>query len=174
MSGMKWWRYAMPVVVAAFGVGYAPAALSAEPDYGYIAKGTICVPSGTAEQPRVAAKTKWLMEMKLNPAETIGEHFKLQAKLVRHGAGLSWYKGYRETKAAMPLPNHHTGKTNLILWVTTDWASGQQDWDLAVKLIWERPAPHADIVKKLRVPFNECAPAEDGGLLPAPPTPITN
>jgi hypothetical protein len=135
-------------------------------NFTYIAKGTQCIPSGSAEAPLVQARTSFLM---FGDQTGLGFYaYILQARLVPPGAGLNFVRPWQQVKVPAPL----TGASSRRLTVTTSRHDGLKDWKLQVKLVWDRPGP-VNYTRTLNIPFQECAPAPDGqGPLPTPVQPL--
>ena len=96
-------------------------------------------------------------------------NFRLKARLIPTTSGLNYSRSWRTDRAPNSgnlLQNH---RYNGPLAVNTDVMSPNADWQVDVKLIWDRKLPLSDIVKKKRFPLDPSGCAGSGQGLPAAP-----
>jgi len=93
-----------------------------------------------------------------------------------HGGGAHWRKArYPAQGELLQEHNYNYAFRNL----RSDPQPAESEWDVAVKLIWDRKAPFHDIVKKFKFPLKGCEGDPNCPLCPvgpvtrgsAPPTP---
>jgi hypothetical protein len=93
--------------------------------------------------------------------EDVGSHYaanmRIKARLIHPGAGLTFDRGWRTQRYPVYSELLINKGYARVMSVNTDSVSPTQDWQLDIKLIWDRSAPWADVVKHYTVPFHGCA-----------------
>ena len=120
----------------------------------------------------------------LNPAGLEFAHIGARMTVFNHGWGSHWASNMR-ISARLVSPNNglhianswHTTRYPVFsellqdhsyvhdLWVNTDVESPADDWDVQLKLIWDRKFPWTDVVHQYQYHFSGCSSSDGSGTL---------
>jgi hypothetical protein len=95
---------------------------------------TECVVTETALGPMVSARTTW--QVWSNQGSPDG--YRWQARLIPTRPGLNFFRSWHEVEVDVDDDVEATGASNYYATVTTPVMSPNLDWDLQVKLTWDR------------------------------------
>jgi hypothetical protein len=85
--------------------------------------------------------------------------FKLRARLVPHGSSFNLLRSWRQAEIKSRLLASNQLERALIN-VTTNPVNSDGDWDLQIKMIWDRPGPK-DYTTQLQTHFRGCPPPQN-------------
>lgn len=137
----------------------APAQASAH--HWYIAKGTRCIARPTTTGYLIAARTSFLLGVHPDKKNNM-QNIELKARLVPTTAGLNYPRSWGVDKKYVPL-RYEDRAIRSRFQVTTDWVSASYDWDLEVKMKWDRRGK-LDWHEHLTVHFRESFCNTGGGF----------
>ena len=121
---------------AVFGAAvWVTAPAPAEPTYGgYQHLKTECVVSEGSYGPMVAARTTWqVWSERQSP-----DGYRWQARLIPTHPGLNFFRTWDKVEVDVAEDVRATGASSYYATVTTPVMSSNLDWDLQVKLTWDR------------------------------------
>lgn len=118
------------------GVLVTPAAASATQHYFARHIQTTCVatPNPYTGEYLIAARTRWRMGTNPDVKNNL-RSLKLQARLIATTSGSNWTRSWRTSELKNVSADGANDRTN---WVTTDTMSSTQDWNVQIKLTWNR------------------------------------
>lgn len=117
----------------AAGAWFAPPAPGDSDGYGHQHLDTRCVVSETSWGRMVAAETSWMMWSD----QESPDRYRWRARLIADSPGLNFHRLWSEVEADAANVSA-TGASSYYATVRTPFMSSNLDWDLEVKLTWDR------------------------------------
>lgn len=129
-----WGRWVLCIAIAVLGASVAASASEGAGSYGYRHLATDCVATQTAFGQQVSARTQWQMWNGHRGADGL-DGYRWQARLIPARPGFNFHRVWE----AVELDDvEEDASGNYHATVTTPPMSSNLDWDLQVKLTWDR------------------------------------
>jgi hypothetical protein len=142
-------RRGLTLTAAVFAIGaWVTTPAPGGTNYGYQHLATSCVLTETSWGQLVAARTSWRM---WSHRSTSSDGYRWQARLIPTRPGLNLHRAWKATEVD---GLGSAGPRSYDAAVTTPAVSGNLDWDLQIKLTWDRADSRDSNVEHV-LPFDE-------------------